>query len=256
MIRLKQWLAFPLLTVAMILMARGQSLPEWLEKNPGGKAPASGILDENRILGRDPDRVKRISETIQKLAADHAYQIFVVIEPVLIGTTAQEQATELRRNWLPDGDGIVIVFEADSRTLGIGQDLVGNPESLEHHSRVPSYETTAIINRALGSVDGKLDAENYLEAAVTKLAGEFDAYFIRRTEPPPKERSVRIVLVVVGGLALVCLCLIGAGALVRYSSMARVRNFRFPVVDRPERLGAPCGGSVTARRFSKSRTPV
>ena len=251
MIRLKQWLAFPVLALVMILTARGQSLAEWLAKNPNGNPPASAILDENRILGRDPDRMKRISESIRKLATDHGFRIYLVVEPVLIGTTAQEQASELRRMWLPDGDGIVVVFETDSRTLGIGQDLVGNPEPAETHPRVPSFETTAIINRALAAVDGTQDAENYLETAVTKLAGEFEAYFIRRGEPPPKERSVRIVLLVVGSIALLCLGLIGAGALVRYSSMARVRSYRFPVVDRPERLGAPCGGSVTARRFGR-----
>lgn len=251
MIRLKQWLAIPILVAAMILTVHGQSLRDWLEENADGTPPASGVLDESRILGRDPERVKRIAEMIRKLATNHGYKIYAVVEPVLIGTTAQEQATELRRKWLPDGDGIVIVFESDSRTLGIGQNLVENPDRPEIPKHVPSYETTAIISRALTAVDGKLDAENYLESAVTKLAAEFDAYFIRRSEPPPKERSVRIVLLVVGGIALLCLCLIGAGALVRHSSMARVRSFRFPLVDRPERLGAPCGGSVTARRFSK-----
>lgn len=250
---MKQWLVFPILAAVMVVMAHGQSLSEWLEKHPDGKPPASGIIDESRILSRDPERLKRISETIQKLAADHGYKLYVVAEPVLIGTTAQEQANELRRIWLPNGDGVVIVFEADSRTLGIGQDMVGNPDQSENFHRVPSYETTAIISRALSEVDGKLDAENYLESAVAMLAGEFKAYFIRRSEPPPKERSVRIVLVVVGAIALLCLGLIAMGALVRHSSMAKVPSYRFPVVDRPERLGAPCGGSVTARRFAKPK---
>ena len=250
---MKQCLAVSILTAVMVVVAHGQSLSEWLEKQPDGKPPASGIVDENRILSRDPERMKRISETIQKLAADHGYKLYVVAEPVLIGTTAQEQANELRRIWLPDGDGIVIVFEADSRKLGIGQDMVGNPGPSENFHRVPSYETTAIISRALSEVDDKLGAENYLEAAVAKLAGEFNAYFIRRSEPPPKERSVRMVLMVVGALTLLCLGLIAMGALVRHSSMAKVPVFRFPVVDRPERLGAPCGGSVTARRFAKPK---
>ncbi|MEO5915922.1 MAG: TPM domain-containing protein [Luteolibacter sp.] len=251
MIRFKQWLAIPLLMAVLVLSGQGQSLPEWLAKNPGKKPPAGGILDESRILGRDTELAKRISTRIRKLESEHGYKLYVVVEPVLIGTSAQEQATDLRRNWLPDGDGLVIVFESDSRTLGIGQDMVGNPDQTENPHRVPSYETTAIINRALGAVDGKLGPEGYLEAVVDKLAGEFDGYFVRREAPPPPERSVRIVLVVVGGLALLGLGLIGAGALVRHSSMARVRTFRFPVVDRPERLGAPCGADVTARRFAR-----
>ncbi|MES2658095.1 MAG: TPM domain-containing protein [Verrucomicrobiota bacterium] len=237
---------------ALILSGHSQSLSEWLAKNPGKQPPAGGILDESRIFGRDSEVAKRISDRIRKLETDHGYKLYVVVEPVLIGTSAQEQATDLRRNWLPEGDGIVVVFESDSRSLGIGQDMAaGNSDPTVNPHRVPSYETTAIISRALSAVDGKLPAETYLETAVGKIADEFDGYFTRRETPPPRERSVRIVLLVVGGLALLGLGLIGAGALIRHSSMARVRTFRFPVVDRPERLGAPCGGGVTARRFAR-----
>jgi hypothetical protein len=42
---------------------------------------------------------------------------------------------------------------------------------------------------------------------------------------------------------------IAVGALTRLKSVAGVRTFRFPEVDRPERLGAPCGARVTTRVF-------
>jgi hypothetical protein len=49
---------------------------------------------------------------------------------------------------------------------------------------------------------------------------------------------------------LLALAAIVVGTLTRLPSVAGPRTWRFPVVDRPERLGAPCGGgNVTTRRF-------
>lgn len=230
--------------------AAGQSLPESLAKTPGKGMPAAGIQDSVRVLGRDSETAQRISGRIRKMEQDHGFRIYLVIEPVLIGTSAPEMANEMRRKWLPEGDGLVVVFESDTRKLGFGQDMVGNPNQPEHPGRVPSYEATAIVNRALAGADANLEPEDYLEKVINPLIDGFEAYFKRRQAAPPKERSVRTALLVVGGLALLGLGVIGAGGLIRHSSMARVRSYRFPVVDRPERLGAPCGGSVTARRFA------
>lgn len=82
-----------------------------------------------------------------------------------------------------------------------------------------------------------------------KLAGEFDGYSKLR-DTPPAARSMKIGLLVAGTLSLLGLGAIGVGGLVRHSYLAGARSFRFPAVDRPERLGAPCGGQVTARRFA------
>lgn len=85
---------------------------------------------------------------------------------------------------------------------------------------------------------------------VGKLSGEFDGYSKRRDTPPPAARSMKIGMLLVGTVSLLGLGAIGVGGLVRHAKMAGARSFRFPAVDRPQRLGAPCGGSVTARRFA------
>ena len=244
--RLKHGLAIWFCWAALLLQACGQSLPEWLSKNAAHKPPDFGILDESGFFNRDSGAFKRISDQIRKMEHDHGYQIYLVVEPVLIATSATEMAAELRQGWLPDGNGLVVVFESDSRHLGIGRDLTGPAENL----RVPSHELTALLNRALESADPKLATEAYVENVMEKLTGELNAYFKRRATPPPADRSMKIGLLVVGTLALLGLAAIGLGGPVRHSSMAGVRSFRFPTVDRPERLGAPCGGNVTARRFA------
>lgn len=234
----------------LLLQCHGQSLPDGLSNSAAHKAPVFGILDESGFFKPDSAAFKRISDQIRKMEQDHGYQIYLMVEPVLIATTAPEMAAELRQAWLPGGDGLVMVFESDSRRLGFGRDLAGQVILPENPLRVPAHELTALLNRALESADPKLPTEAYLEDLVEKVTGELDAYFKRRATPPPADRSVKIGLLVVGTLALLGLAAIGVGGLLRHSSMTGVRSFRFPTVDRPERLGAPCGGNVTARRFA------
>ena len=212
--------------------------------------PAFGVLDAGGCFSRNPGSLKRISDQVRKLEHDHGYMIYLVVEPVLISTTASERASELRQAWVPDGNGLVLVFETDSRNLGIGRDMIGNQSGAGNPAQVASYETVAMITRAMQATDPKLGPDVYLESLVDKLAGEFDGYFKRRDTPPPAARSMKIGLLVLGTLSLLGLGAIGVGGLVRHSYLAGARSFRFPAVDRPERLGAPCGGQVTARRFA------
>jgi hypothetical protein len=208
-------------------------------------------MDEGGFFSKDSGALERISGQLRRLDADHGHKIYLVVEPALIGSTPAELAAGLRRTWIPDGNGMIIVFEADSRRLGIGWDLTGRPDQAQEHSwQVPSHETSAMLTRAKDATDENLPPEDYLETFVTLLVAEHTRYFQRRTEPPPPGRSVKMGLLVLGTLSLLGLGAIAAGALVRHSCIASVQRFRFPVVDRPERLGAPCGGSVTSRRFA------
>jgi Txe/YoeB family toxin of Txe-Axe toxin-antitoxin module len=250
--RLKHGLAIFACWAALLFHVHGQSLPEWLSKTTASKPPDFGILDRSGVFHRDSGTFKRISELIRQMEQDHDYQIYLVVEPVLIAASAPEMAAELRQAWVPDGNGLVVVIESDSRHLGIGRELTG---SAENPLRVPSHELTALLNRALEAADSKLATEAYIENLMEKLTGELNGYFKRRATPPPAYRSVKFGLLVAGTLALLGLAAIGLGGLVRHSSMARVRSFRFPTVDRPERVGAPCGANVTARRFARPRSP-
>ena len=231
--------------------ATGQALPEWLAQNSGKKPPDFGVLDESGFFNGDTGTLRRISDQIRALEEAHGFKIYLVVEPVLIASSAPELAAELRQAWVPDGNGMVVVLEADSRTLGIGRDMAGDPMEESPVVRIPSHEMDAILSRAMTAVDAKLAPAPYLEALVGSLASEVGAYFKRRAAPPPPQRSMKIGLLVTGTLALLGLGAIAAGGLARQSGMAGTRVFRFPPVDRPERLGAPCGSQVTARRFAR-----
>ena len=234
----------------MVATSRGDSLSSL----PGGiaipRAPADGVSDVGDFFSRNPQARERISDRFRKLETDEGFRILLMVESVLIGTNAPEMAAHLQQAWLPEGDGLVIVFEADSRSLGFGRDIGSSPVGSSPVGRVPTHETAAILARAREKTDPTLEPNAYLEALCGNLAEEFEAYFQHRNAPPPPERNLRIGLLVIGGLALLGLLAILVGSLVRLPSMAGERSYHFPQSERQERLGAPSGGgSVTVRRF-------
>ncbi len=248
--RLRYWMAAWIVWGALLLSGSGQALPDWLAKNGIQKPPDFGILDEGGFFNRNSGAMKRISDQLRKLESDNGFRIYLVVEPVLIATTAPELAAQLQQSWLPEGNGLVVVFESDNRSLGFGRDLGGTPDAIEAGSHVPTHETAAILLRAKEGTEENPAPEAYIEALMGNLVMEFTSYFEKRSAPLPAGRSLRLWLLAFGGLAVLGLGAIIVGAIVRLPSMAGSRRFRFPLVDRPERLGAPCGGgNVTMRRF-------
>jgi hypothetical protein len=233
---------------ALVTCGLGQALPEWLTRDGAPKPPDFGVRDANGFFNRDSGAMRRISEHLRKLEAEHGYRIYLMVEPVLIASTAPDLADYLQQAWLPKGNGLVVVFEADSRSLGLGRDFTGN-EDPAAANRVPTHETVALLQNATSATDPNLAPEAYIEALIVNLVKEFSSYFERRTAPPPRGRSLRFALLTIGGLALLALGAIAVGALTRLQSMTGTRGFRFPQAKVPERLGAPCGGQVSARSF-------
>ena len=131
----------------------GQDLPEWLAKSANSKPPDFGVRDENGFFTRDSGAMKRISDQLRKLEADHGFRIFLLVEPVLIATSAPELAAQLQQSWLPKGDGLVVVYESDNRSLGFGRDVGGEPDTGDATVLVPTHETAAILMRARDATD-------------------------------------------------------------------------------------------------------
>lgn len=233
-----------LIVSALMPSVRAGALPEALERPPG-----SGVLDTGGLFQRDAAALERIRGKIRKLHQDHGYRMYVVVEPVFMSGTPAELAARLQDAWLPDGNGIVLAYESDSRTLGFGRDVGEKPESAISEALVPTHETAALLRQAVSETDAALAPAPYLEALVGNLVSGLDDYFQRRAAPPPPGRSLRFALLTIGGLTLLALGAIAVGALSRMQSVAGSRTLRFPAVDQPERLGAPSGSEVVSRSF-------
>ena len=248
-----KWLAACALWMVAALPGFAQALPDWLAENGAARPPDYGVRDEGGFFNKNSGATKRISTKLQKLESDHGFRIFLMVEPVLIATTASELASQLQQSWLPDGGGLVVVYESDNRSLGFGREVGGGEGEDEFMGLVPAHATAAILRRAQEATDLKLAPEAYVEALMGNLVTEFDSYFVRRSAPLPAGRSMRLGLLTVGALTLLALAAIVVGSLAKLPSLAGTKTYHFPLVDRPERLGAPFGGgSVTTRRFSRA----
>ena len=173
-------------------------------------------MDESHFFNRNSGAFKRISDQLRKLELDHGYKIYLVVEPVLIATTPSELAAELRQAWVPDGNGLVLVFESDSRQLGNRPGFGKPPGSIRWRisSQVPSHETSAMLAARHGIHRRQAWPRNLtLKRSSANLVREHEGYFSRRAEPPPPERSVKIGLLIVGTLALLGLGAIAVGGL-------------------------------------------
>jgi hypothetical protein len=237
----------------MWLSLQGHGQPSSEADAAAVPAPASQVMDQSGFFREKPRALGKISADLQKLKQDHGFMVYLVVEPVFFGTTPHERAAQLSQQWLPGGDGLVIVFESDSGNIGVGRDLDGDLSA--QAPVVPSFQSAAMINRAVAAVDLELKDHAFLESLMRELAGELDRYFEGLDAPAPVERSLRMGMLALGTLSLLGLVAIGIGALIRHSSMASAARFRFPEVDTRERLGAPCGGSVTTHRFARPGGP-
>lgn len=209
--------------------------------------PASQVLDPSGVLDTAAGTFDRISRKLLKLNSNHGFQVHLIVERVIIAETPTELAQRLKKAWLPGADGMVIVFEADTRTVGAGRLLERDKQGPE---QVPSFVSSDLLNRAMLSIDPQLAHPEFLDVFTDNLVREFETYFQLRATPTPPERNFKVELVIIGTLALMGLIAIGARALIAHTSMADVQTYEFPDVDAVERLGAPSGAAVTARRFA------
>jgi len=228
--------------------ARAQTGHVAIDKwNPPPPPPAAGLMDDGGLFHRNPSIAEKIEDRLKALSKHHGFHMYLVVEPSIMTATPPDLAERLRLAWLPDGDGIVVVYESDSRSIGIGRQMMEDPAA--GGPRVPGHVSEGIINGVLAATDRSLPSETYLETLVANLTEAFDSHFRRRAIGPPREQSYRLALAVVSVVATLGLLAAGVAALTKLKSVRGIRSFHFPPVEKPERLQAPAGASVTARAF-------
>ena len=220
------------------------ALDKW---NPPPPAPARGLMDDGGLFQRNPSIAEKIEDRIKSLAEHHGFHIHLVVEPSIMTATPPDLAERLRLAWLPDGDGIVVVYESDSRSIGIGRQMMEDPAA--GGPRVPGHVSEAIINGVLAATDRSLPSETYVETLAANLTEAFGDHFRRRAIGPPREQSGKLAMAVMAVVAAFGLLGAGVAALTKLKSVRGIRSFHFPPVEKPERLQAPAGASVTSRAF-------
>ena len=233
----------------------GQVLPDWTGQEQLPEPPAFGVLDDSGFFSRNPEALMRISDMVRGLDKRHGFKIYVVVETILGATNAMDYALKLQHAWLPEGGGLVVVYQTDTRSLGFGRELNGEANLISEgrkDNQVPTYESLVIISSVTKAMDVSATPDVYLETLVADLVSGYDLYFDRLDTPAPKGRALRLGLLTIGGISLVGLAVLGIAWLMRRSGMEVPLTFRFPEIEVRERLGAPYGGgNVSSRRFGE-----
>ncbi len=213
--------------------------------------PESGIYDRNGFFRSSPELKNRISEQLIQLRELHEYHIYLVLEPVMIGSTVQDLAEKLRSEWLPDGDGLVVVFEANSRGIGYGWDLcsIDFEDAPLRDNEIPTHEISGIIQRSVSGLSVNVEAEAYIDALMQNIVRECSHYFQQRAMPLPEGRNrLMLLLVVVVTCILIAISFLLGIILRRFGRIGQLK-YRFAETDATERFGAPAGTSAVSRSF-------
>ena len=228
----------------------GQVVPGLYGEDPPPPRPAFNIRDNAGLFIRDPDRLREISDRLRQLEQRHGFHVYVVIEPVVMGSTAVELAARLQQAWLPDGDGFVIVFESDTRSFGLGRDYeVSDAEHSKPAVEVPSFYVADALDRIRTRLDPKLEPPELIDQLTALLTADIGGYLDRRRAPETGGQTLRLAMAAVGVLSALGLLGLGLARLAHLAERRRKRSYRFPPAMVEQRLGAPFGAKVSSRRF-------
>lgn len=205
------------------------------------------VLDRADLLSRKPGLHSNVSNRLLELRQEFGFSLYLVIQSGLESESPLATASVLQKPWVPDGKGMVVVYETDSKRVGFGRPFLADPDLTE---KIASFDTVAVITDAVHGIDRSLPDEQIVVQLTELLCNGFRERILQAEEPPPAGRSLRLGLFVTGAASTLALGALLVGWLVRRGDDARTRRYRFTEIDRPERLGAPFGGgAVVSRRF-------
>lgn len=241
---------------ALCLSSHGQEISGFSGNSLPPPRPAYNVQDNAGLFARNQEQLKAISDRLYTLSEKNHFHIYVVIESAVMGSNPIELSARLQKAWLPDGDGFVIVYEVDSRSFGMGRpfDTAASPATI-----IPSYVTADIITKVHTRLEGEIeslraegkpmDNETLLDRLTLLLSKECGDYLAVRQAPDESKEGIKLGMATVGIMALVGLVALLGAQLFRRREQHQSRSFSFPAVEDPQRLGAPFGAKVSARRF-------
>lgn len=158
------WAVFLIWTVWLIVA--GYATARRLLETVIPPVPSSGLLDEDDVLKDDPAINSRLIMLLQDLEERHSYRLIVVLERWLIRTAAQDFASSAQLEWLPEGGGLVVVFEWNTGNMGFRRGLNGI-EMIDNECDFPSFALTDIVTTAFRSANEAEAPVVSIERAIT-----------------------------------------------------------------------------------------
>lgn len=203
----------------------------------------------------DPKTLQEIRDRLGEFYDRHELPVYLAVYAGLISSTPAERAEELRREWLGDRYGFVLVYDTDTGTLGFGRPIKapgngGDSDPAAGIGRIPSYELTEVMNKVRENLGNNPDSLAHLDDLTERLVSEFDASLARLEAPPRRGPMLMFGVAVVGVIALIALAAMFASRWISRADAESGRVLELPDVQVGQRLGAPCGGGrVSSREF-------
>ena len=245
-----------------LLLLLGAAVPGRAQDRPfvAPPPPEDGILDESRVLVREPERIQAIAAALAELEAKHGFRMYFALYDSLYGRSVADRARDLQQAWLGDRPGMVLVLETDSRTFKLGrpaprQKEIGPSQAVEIQgpADLSSLDLSAVVRGFEGSLMTARDSAEFAERLGTGFAGGVATVFEERaTRPEGGASKSRMIALAIGLLAATgLLALLVVAGLKRAEARSLVR-YVFPKVSVGTRLGAPCGGGkISSRSFGR-----
>lgn len=224
-------------------------------------APDDQVLDESRVLSRDPGREETIAAALAALEAKHGFRMYFVLYDSLYGRDVGERARLLRQAWLGDRPGMVLLLETDSRTFRIDRPTARQRE-VEPGTRLEIPEATDLssmdLSETLRKMEGSLktarDGGEYAERLGLGMAAGVSAVFDERSARPEGSTKGRMVLLAIGVIAVAGLIALLVVAGLKRAEARSLERYVFPKISVGTRLGAPYGGGkVSSRSFGRAK---
>lgn len=220
--------------------------------------PAFLVEDEAGFFARKPEKLRAISDRLREVEQKYGFKIYFLVKPVIFDGNATELADRLQRAWLPDGGGLVVVYQSDGRALGVsrGFDVMPSESGLASSKKnLPSLFVVEMLDRIQAKLKNVSEGDELVDRLATLLTGEVDGYLSARNAPPPARSGWVGMLAAGGGLAVLLGLTLVAGRWLRRRGEKRDRTFRFPPAPDSQRLGAPFGARVSSRSFGGAAAP-
>jgi len=223
--------------------------------------PNSDVVDNAGLFSRNPKGLKIITDRLSRLEQSEGFHIYLVTDSVIMGSNPVEMATRLQQGWLPEGNGFVIVYEVDSGSFGIGRpyDVVFKAGN-DGGSQIPTFVAAEIIEHVSRQLDQEqkvqpMDSQVLLDRLSILLVSECQRYLEQGRAKTKNDQTMKVAGAMLGAIVLLAVVGFGAVRLMHRKERKNNRSYRFPPVPDQQRLGAPFGAKVSARRFAGADLP-
>jgi len=254
--RVSVWLLVAVCSLAALPWVGAQvATPGGFGAQDQSAPPPSFVLDDDDLFRSDSKTLREIRDRLGEFYDRHELPVYLAVYAGLIGSTPGERAEELRREWLGERYGFVMVYDTDTGELGLGRSLEtcsdgadGDPAT--EIGRIPSYELIEVMLKVRENLGDNSDRIAHLDTLTKQLVTEFDACLERLEAPPRRGPMLMFAFAVIGAIAAMALVAMFAASWISRADEQSSRTLKLPDVLVGQRLGAPCGGGrISSREF-------